>query len=127
MNPPSRFSSSHAAAPISYARRRSLVREFAIAAAVLASLSTQAAPPPGQLLASQCFQCHGTNGRAVGGFESINGKSADDMYKKLLEMSSRRPEGIMDVQARAYTPIQLKLIATYLASLPAQAATSVQR
>ena len=56
MNPLSRFSPSPAAAPITHAGRGSLVREFAIAAAVLASLSTDAAPPPGQLLASQCFQ-----------------------------------------------------------------------
>ena len=85
----------------------------------LALLAAPAAPPPGQLLASQCYQCHGTNGKAVSGFESIVGKGANDMYQKLLEMSQRPPEGIMDVQARAYTPAQLLLIANYLATLPA--------
>jgi sulfide dehydrogenase cytochrome subunit len=78
-----------------------------------------AAPPAGQLLASQCFQCHGTDGQAVSGFESIAGKSAEDMYKGLLEMSQRPPENIMDRQARIFTPAQLRLIANYLATLPA--------
>ncbi len=78
-----------------------------------------ATTPPGRLLAAQCAQCHGTNGQAVSGFESISGKNANEMYKELLEMSRRRPETIMDLQARAYTPLQLRLIAHYLASLPA--------
>lgn len=40
------------------------------------------------------------------------------MYKELLEMSQRKPEGIMDLQVLAYTPAQLRLIATYLSTLP---------
>lgn len=80
--------------------------------------SAQSTPPSGRLLAAQCAQCHGTNGRAVGGFESIAGMKANDLYKSLLEMSRRRPENIMDLQARAYTPAQLRLIAEYLATLP---------
>jgi sulfide dehydrogenase cytochrome subunit len=82
------------------------------------SLAAHAAPPPGQLLASQCFQCHGTNGQPVSGFEGIAGENATEMYKKLLELSLRRPENIMDLQVRAFTPAQLLAIATYLASLP---------
>ena len=88
------------------------------AAALLLLPHALAAPPPGQLLASQCFQCHGTNGQAVSGFESITGKSSKEMYGDLLEMSKRKPEGIMDLQVRAYTPAQLRLIADYLAKLP---------
>lgn len=86
----------------------------------MAAWNLQAAPPPGQLLASQCYQCHGTNGRAVAGFESIVGESAKSMYEKLLEMSRRRPENIMDLQARAFTPAQLRLIAQYLSTLPTE-------
>ena len=94
-------------------------RLAAIIIAAIACSSTQAAPPPGQLLASMCFQCHGTNGQAVGGFESIAGKSSREIYKELLEMSKRtKPEGIMDLQARAYTPNQILQIANYLATLP---------
>ncbi len=77
-----------------------------------------AAPPAGQLLSSMCFQCHGTNGQPVAGFEAIGGENSNEMYKELLEMSLRKPEGIMDLQIRAYTPAQLRLIANYLSSLP---------
>lgn len=80
--------------------------------------ATHAAPPPGQLLAAQCAQCHGTNGQAVSGFESIRGKSAKDMFDELLEMKRRPVESIMDRQARGYTDAQLRLIAEYLAKLP---------
>lgn len=90
---------------------------FLTAAACLAIPSLQAAPPAGQLLSSMCAQCHGTNGQAVSGFESLIGKSAPEMYKSLLEMSTRRPENIMDLQARAFTPAQLRQIANYLATL----------
>lgn len=126
MNPSSRFSPTSADHTSNATLRRPLLAGSLLAAA-LSALSVDASPPPGQLLASQCFQCHGTNGRAVGGFESITGKSANDMYKKLLEMSTRRPEGIMDVQARAFSATQLKLIATYLASLPGEGSARVQR
>jgi len=102
--------------------RRFLVASLLVAAAGAGVLLIAASPgpvsPSGRLLASQCFQCHGTDGRAVSGFESIAGKSADDMYHSLLEMSLRRPENIMDMQARAYTPAQLRQIAEYLSTLP---------
>lgn len=83
------------------------------------SVPALAAPPPGQLLASQCAQCHGTNGQAVSGFESIRGKSADDMFKTLVEMKNRPAETIMDRQARGYTDTQLRQIAEYLAQISA--------
>lgn len=111
-------------APRSALRR--LLPSAVLLGCALAQADAEAAPPAGQLLASQCFQCHGTNGRAVSGFESITGKSARDMYKTLLEMSQRPPEGIMDVQARAYTKAQLQLIASYLASLPAAVEESME-
>lgn len=96
----------------------SFLRPAVAAGAAFAATTLPAAPPQGQLLASMCYQCHGTNGQAVSGFESITGKSASDMYKTLLELSQRRPENIMDLQARAFTPEQLRQIANYLATLP---------
>lgn len=76
-------------------------------------------PPPGRLLASQCSQCHGTNGNAVSGFESLAGESASELYNDLIEMKYRSvPEGIMDLQARGYTDEQLRLISNYFATQP---------
>lgn len=95
--------------------RLPLLAALLTACAVCAPL-TQAAPPPGQLLSSQCAQCHGTDGKGPG-FDDIAGKSARELYDELTEMKYRRPEGIMDRQARGYTDYQLRLIADYLSSL----------
>lgn len=77
--------------------------------------ATAVTPPhPGRLLASNCFQCHGTNGRAVAGFESLAGKSASEIYKELKEMQLKPAgENIMNVHARGYTDQELQLIGDY--------------
>jgi sulfide dehydrogenase cytochrome subunit len=82
----------------------------------LCPVAANAEPPSGRLLAAQCAQCHGTDGR--GGFEDIAGKPASDLYNDLREMKQRPPETIMDRQARGYTDAQLRAIADYLAALP---------
>lgn len=97
-------------------------RAFSIAAALavgsLAATSASAAPPAGQLLASQCAQCHGTNGGGPG-FDAISGKPADDLYGDLIEMKySTQIESIMDRQARGYTDAQLYELSDFLSTLP---------
>ncbi len=73
-----------------------------------------AAPPAGQLLASQCAQCHGTNGNGPG-FDKLSGMSARELSSEMREMKSRKtPEGIMGRQAHGYTDAQIQLIAAYL-------------
>lgn len=73
---------------------------------------------PGRLLASQCAQCHGTNG-AGPGFDDIAGKSAAELFHELIEMKYRPSiENIMDRQARGYTDNQLRLISDYFSTLP---------
>ncbi len=85
----------------------------------LAATTVSASPPAGQLLASQCAQCHGTNGGGPG-FDSIAGKSADDLYGDLIDMKyTTQIESIMDRQARGYTDAQLYELSSYLATLPA--------
>ena len=83
---------------------------------LLGSTPAAAQVPPGRLLASQCAQCHGTNGQGPG-FEELAGKSANELYNDLREMKLRPVEGIMDRQARGYTDQQLRLIAEYLSTM----------
>jgi cytochrome c553 len=97
-----------------------------VVAAVFASLafaagSAVAQTPPqipnGRLLASNCFQCHGTNGKGPG-FEKLAGESANEIYKELVEMRSGK-EGSLDKDimvrhAMGYTDAQLRAIADYL-------------
>ena len=87
---------------------------------VAASTAASAADPlAGRLLASQCAQCHGTNGNAVSGFESLAGESVNEIYNELKDMQAHTPpEGIMDLQARGYTDEQIQLLAEFFAAQP---------
>ena len=83
--------------------------ELASGRSTSTALIAQPANTEGRLLASNCYQCHGTLGN--GGFEEIRGKSANE----LLEFQSK-PAGrdIMAAHAQGYTPEQLRKIAAYL-------------
>lgn len=74
--------------------------------------------PNGELLASQCYQCHGFEGRSLGEIDSIAGKSASDLYGDLIEFKNNGKKDIMSLQARQYSDCELKAIANYLSSLP---------
>jgi len=60
-------------------------------------------------LASNCFQCHGTEG--TGGFENIRGESASELKKYLTKSAG---SNIMTAHAQGYTVAQLDAIAAYL-------------
>lgn len=66
---------------------------------------------PGRLLASNCFQCHGTNGH---GMESLAGESAAEISEELYEMKQKPASAdIMNVHAQGYTTDQVNMIAEY--------------
>ena len=70
---------------------------------------------PGRLLASNCFQCHGTNGK--GGFDEINGKSVGEIYKKLKEFQAgKEGNGIMAKHALGYTDAQMVALDKWLST-----------
>lgn len=76
----------------------------------------QPANTSGRLLASNCFQCHGTNGKGPG-FDTIGGKSASEIYKELKEFrSGKEGNGIMAKHAMGYTDAQLQSLAAWLAT-----------
>jgi cytochrome c553 len=82
-------------------------------AAVVHPAAAQSAPP-GRLLASNCYQCHGTNGRGPG-FDTLAGKSAQSLYDELVEMrAGKEGTGLMQKHALGYTDAQLRLIADWL-------------
>ncbi len=66
-----------------------------------------------RLLASGCFQCHGTSGKS-GAFDALAGDAKLDMLNKLNDMRKKAASGsIMYPHARGYTPQQLDMIADY--------------
>jgi mono/diheme cytochrome c family protein len=69
----------------------------------------QPATSTGRLLASNCFQCHGTNG--TGGFERITGGEASEIYDYAGKAMN---SDIMAVHGQGYTTAQLSSLIGYL-------------
>lgn len=87
----------------------------ALAALMLAAgMAGAQTTPAGRLLASNCFQCHGTNGNGPG-FDRLAGESADEIYEELLEYrSGKEGRGLMAKHALGYTDAQLRALANWL-------------
>ena len=75
-------------------------------------------PDGGRLLASGCFQCHGTNGQN-GTFNALAGGGQVDMLNKLKDMRTKSAgSSIMNPHAKGYTNEQLACITLYLSKQP---------
>ncbi len=69
----------------------------------------------GEVLASTCFSCHGTDGKSAGSIPSINGIPADSLRRTLQEFrDGRRPATVMDRHAKAYSDEEIASMADYL-------------
>jgi cytochrome c553 len=67
--------------------------------------------------AAACANCHGTDGRAQPGMESLAGSNKDDMVKKMQDFKSgRKPATIMHQLAKGYSDDQIVAIAGYFAA-----------
>lgn len=73
------------------------------------TLAAPAASTTGRLLASNCFQCHGTG--AMGGFENIRGGQASEVFEYTRKLAR---SDIMAAHAQGFTRAQLEAIVTYL-------------
>jgi cytochrome c553 len=90
------------------------------AVSIMAAASAQAqAPDPLQVRswAASCANCHGTNGRAQPGMESLAGVAKEDIAKKMLDYKAgRRPATVMHQLAKGYSDEQIEAIAGYFAA-----------
>jgi len=87
------------------------------AAALLcgASLAAHAQVSQVRVWAAACANCHGTDGRAQPGMESLAGK--DDIAQKMLDFKSgRKPATLMHQIAKGYTDAQIAGMAQYFAA-----------
>ena len=67
--------------------------------------------------AAGCANCHGTNGRAQPGMESLAGVAKEDIAKKMLDFKAgRRPATIMHQLAKGYSDEQIEAMAGYFAA-----------
>jgi len=69
----------------------------------------------GRLLASNCFQCHGTNG--IGGFDRLVGMSQSKIFAEMIEQRFKNKPKIMPAHALGYSKQQLWDLSGYIASI----------
>lgn len=103
--------------------KKSLLASVALAGSLAASpMVSNAASQPissGELFATTCFQCHGSEGKYVGGtIPPLAGYPRDVMVQQLKDFKSgKRPATIMDRHMKGYTDAEIEAIADYIATL----------
>jgi len=113
-------------------RRKSLLAlgtAFGIGIALNGQMAyAQAVPAPaaaesaiaGRVLASNCANCHGMDGRSAGGMPMLAGYPRDAMVATMQAFrSGQRPATIMHQLAKGYTDDQIALVAEHFSRLKA--------
>jgi len=82
----------------------------------LAGLAHAQDPNLARNLATTCANCHGTNGRSLGGMESLAGEPKEKLLQKLNDFrSGDKPATIMHQIVAGYSDEQLALISAWFA------------
>ena len=82
-----------------------------------AGAAAQTAPEHVRSWAAGCANCHGTNGQAQPGMETLAGANKDDTIRKMSDFKAgRRTATIMHQLAKGYSDDEIVAIATYFAS-----------
>lgn len=91
---------------------------FTAGFAGLSSTPANAADPIlARNLAATCANCHGTNGKSLGGMESLAGVDKNKLLDKLKQFrSDAKPATIMHQISKGYSEEQLDLIAGWFAA-----------
>lgn len=90
---------------------------LAVGTLCTAALAVQAQVNQVRVWAAACASCHGTEGRAQPGNESLAGKDKDELVQKLMDFKSgRKPATLMHQLTKGYSDEQLAQIAAYFAA-----------
>lgn len=69
-------------------------------------------------MAASCSACHGTQGVAQAGMESLAGKPKDDLLQKMMDFKSgKKPATLMHQLSKGYSDQQIEQLAGYFAAL----------
>ena len=83
----------------------------------LSAVGAQAQVTQIKVWAAACANCHGTNGQAQPGNESLAGKDKDELLQKLMDFKTgRRPATLMHQLSKGYSDEQLAQLAAYFAA-----------
>lgn len=94
---------------------RSLVFIFALGASALVSAQD---PNQARLLASNCANCHGTDGRSQGGIPALTGLAKPYIVQRMQDYKSGKGTAtIMHQLAKGYTDAEIEALAAYFSSL----------
>jgi len=95
-------------------------RRLVLAAICLSAPLAQAADAHlARNLAATCANCHGSEGRSVGGMASLAGEPRERLLAKLKAFTAgEAPATIMAQIAQGYSETQLELIAAWFAAQP---------
>jgi cytochrome c553 len=89
----------------------------ALALSLCTTVALAADPNLGRNLAATCANCHGTDGRSVGGMEALAGMPKGKLLASLKAFrAGEKPATIMHQISKGYTDDQLELIADYFAA-----------
>ncbi len=90
---------------------------LAVGTLCLTAWGAQAQVTQIKVWAAACANCHGTNGKAEPGNESLAGKDKDELLQKLMDFKSgRKPATLMHQLSKGYTDEQLAQLAAYFAA-----------
>jgi len=90
---------------------------LAVGTLCTAALAAQAQVTQVRVWAAACASCHGTEGRAQPGNESLAGKDKDELVQKLMDFKTgRKPATLMHQLTKGYSDEQLAQIAAYFAA-----------
>lgn len=101
--------------------RRNRVRRVAgflvLSSIALSAWQVQASPVSGSgaVLAANCANCHGTNGRAAGAMPALAGQPKAYLVEQMRAYKEGRRSGtIMHQLAKGYSDEQIEAVATFL-------------
>ncbi|OGA33692.1 MAG: cytochrome C [Betaproteobacteria bacterium RIFCSPLOWO2_12_FULL_62_13b] len=104
-----------------------MIRFPAVAAALSLCLASSPGvaqtsdPNLGRSIAANCANCHGTDGRSVGGMPSLAGRPREALVQTLKEFrDGKRPATIMHQLSKGYSDAQIDAVAAYFASQKAR-------
>lgn len=74
-------------------------------------------PNIGRNIAANCANCHGTNGKSVGGMPTLAGQPKDFIARQMREFrEGKRPATIMHQLSKGYSEEQIDAVAAYFAA-----------